>query len=68
MFAVRILRNSMEKSKNPSQLVAPAPAKAPYEKPTLVRLGSFLELTQAKLGTKSDGAGKPVTRLSGPST
>ena len=55
----------MEKPKNPSVVAAQPLVKAVYEKPMLVRLGSFLELTQAKKGTRSDGPGKPVTRLSG---
>lgn len=55
----------MEKPNKPSFPVVRASGKAPYEKPMLVRLGSFLELTQAKKGTRSDGPGKPVTRLSG---
>jgi len=43
-------------------------AKPPYKKPKVVALGRLEKLTQAKNGTKSDGAGKPASRLNGPSS
>jgi hypothetical protein len=36
-----------------------------YVRPRLDVYGSFLELTQTKRGTHSDGTGKPATRVSG---
>lgn len=42
-------------------------SKKPYRKPQLKVHGDIRALTGAKAGTKADGAGKPRTKLSGPS-
>jgi hypothetical protein len=43
----------------------PRKLKKPYRKPRLVVHGDVRKLTGAKAGTKSDGSGKPATRVSG---
>ncbi len=40
-------------------------AKQPYKKPKVIALGRLEKLTQAKGGTRADGAGKPASRLNG---
>ncbi len=45
----------------------PARPKKPYRKPRLKVHGDIRALTAAKAGTKADGAGKPSTKVSGPS-
>jgi hypothetical protein len=42
-------------------------AKRTYKKPKLKTHGTLKDLTKAKGGRKADGAGKPASRLSGPS-
>lgn len=42
-------------------------SKKPYRKPQLKVHGDIRALTGAKAGTKADGAGKPSTKVSGPS-
>lgn len=39
--------------------------KKPYRRPKLTRHGDIRDLTRAKKGTRTDGAGKPKTRASG---
>lgn len=39
-----------------------------YEAPKLKAHGRFKDLTQTKGGTKSDGSGKPASRINGQST
>ncbi len=39
--------------------------KKPYRAPKLTVHGDIRTLTRAKAGTKSDGTGKPATRVSG---
>ncbi len=39
-----------------------------YERPKVAKIGKLEKLTQAKRGTKADGAGKPATRLNGSNT
>jgi hypothetical protein len=43
----------------------PSKPKKPYRKPTLKVHGDIRKLTGAKAGTKTDGPGKPRTKLSG---
>ena len=40
--------------------------KKPYRQPKLTVHGDIRTQTNAKAGTKSDGAGKPATRATGP--
>ena len=43
----------------------PRKRKKPYRKPRLVVHGDVRTLTGSKAGAKSDGSGKPATRVTG---